>query len=270
VQSIHVPGPSPHISQPVKLYDRGLEIRLSGSWERSKSDALIVYATGDGGWHGLGEQIFKWLLSSGYPVAGFSAKGYLKNMGYVSNTTTPERLVEDYQLIIEFAETRLRLPPSTRIILVGVSRGAGLSVVAGGEGTLRRELAGLVAIALTKEEEYVRRYRTRRGPDGKRHRELVEIQTYRYLNRLTDFPVSVIQSTGDNYITAEGARKLFGPDTELRKLHPVAARNHRFSGGCDELYTQIVAALDWVHGLDSRKAADKAATSDPDRPHDRR
>jgi hypothetical protein len=252
VHSVRVPGSLPTSSEPIKLYDHPLDIRLSSTWQQANSDYLIIYATGDGGWHGIGAQLFEWVLDAGFPVAGFSSKGYLKNMGYVSETTTPERLVMDYELIIEFAENRLHLSPSTRIILVGVSRGAGLSVVAAGEGTLQRRLAGVVAVALTKEEEYVRHYRTHRRSDGTQHRELVEIKTYQYLNRLVGFPVSVIQSTGDNYITAADARDLFGPDTELRKLRPITARNHKFSGGCDDLYGQIRSSLDWVRELASK------------------
>ncbi len=231
----------------INLYRHPLEIRLSAPLNVNP-DFLVIYATGDGGWHGLDEQLYDWISEQGYPVAGFSAKGYLKNLGYVSGTTTPERLVQDFELIIKFAETELRLPPSTPVILAGLSRGAGLSVVAAGEGTLKPRLAGVLAIALTKEEEYVRHYRwlDRRHAGDVPKRELVEIKTYDYLSRLSGFPVMVIQSTGDNYITAADARKLFGPDTSLHKLKPVDARNHRFSGGCDQLYGEAVAGLTWI------------------------
>ncbi len=252
------------------LYRHPLELRLSRSAEPGPH-FLVIYATGDGGWHGLDAQLYDWISAEGYSVAGFSSRGYLKNLGYVSDTTTPERLVQDFALIIDFAEGQLGLPASTSVILAGLSRGAGLSVVAAGEGALNPHLAGLLAVALTREEEYVRHYgwRDRRGSVGTPKRELVEIKTYDYLARLSGFPVMVIQSSGDNYVTAEAARHLFGPDTNLRKLRPVEARNHRFSGGCDALYGEALAGMAWIRETAERagklRALDGAASSIPAR-----
>ncbi len=242
-----------HMRQSVTLYRRPLEIRLSTPASPSKSGMLVVYATGDGGWRGLGDQIFRWISAWNYPVAGFSSKAYLKNLGYVSDTTTttPRRLVRDFEVIIDSAESALGLPKDTPIVLVGISRGAGLAVVAAGQEELKVRLAGVVAIALTKEEEHVVHYRIRRGG---RHsesprRELVEIKTYDYLPRLAGIPITVIQSSNDGYLPAAAARNLFGPDTDLRKLLAVQARNHSFSGGCSLLYRDTEDSLAWIEGL---------------------
>jgi fermentation-respiration switch protein FrsA (DUF1100 family) len=133
------------------------------------------------------------------------------------------------------------------VILVGISRGAGLAVVAAGQRVLRDRLVGVLAIALTKEEEYVRHYRVRRGtPAGTPQRELVMIETYEYLRRLSSLPVSVIQSTRDGYLPAAAARELFGPDTPDRQLHAIDALDHSFNGGRDELYQQMEQSLTWL------------------------
>lgn len=235
--------------EPMTLHNHPLELRLFKPPHIQGGSVLIVYATGDGGWNGLGGEIFDWLTQWNYAVAGFSSKEYLEDLGYVSetDTTTPRRLVQDYRQIIDFAESRLALPASTPLILVGLSRGAGLSVVAAGEGELNQHLAGLLAVALTKEEEHVlHRTRAPRSAGDPPRRERVEIQTYSYLNRLTSFPVMVVQSTHDRYLTAEAARKLFGPDTELRRLRAVEAANHSFWHGCRPLYAEAESALKWM------------------------
>ena len=246
------------VTTAITLYARPMDLRLSKPSGPAQPNYLVVYATGDGGWWGLGHELFDWISRQGYPVVGFSSKSYLKNLGHVSETetTTPRRLTRDLQSMIAAAQKTLNLPDDTRIILVGISRGAGLAVVAAGQPELRSRLAGVIAMALTREEEHVVRYRRRRGEprNGTNGRERVEIKTYEYLPRLASVPVSVIQSTHDHYLPAEAARRLFGPDTELRKFHAVPARNHSFRGGCAALRNELDASLRWIQKLDLMSA----------------
>jgi fermentation-respiration switch protein FrsA (DUF1100 family) len=108
-------------------------------------------------------------------------------------------------------------------------------------------LAGVLAVGLTKEEEYVRHYRTRRGHSEKTpSRELVTFDTYGSLNELRALPLAVIQSTHDGYLPADEARALFGPDTALRRLSPIAARDHSFKDARDALYHRMSGALSWI------------------------
>jgi len=233
------------VQDQIAIYRHPLALRFFKP--ENSAATLVIYATGDGGWRGLDREIFEWISAWGYPAVGFSSKNYLKNLGYVGDTTTPIRLVRDFESVIRFAERKLGMPESTRIILVGLSRGAGLAIVAAGEGELKPNLAGVVAVALTKEEEHVVHYRRSvQSRPGQPRRELVKIQTYEYLPQIESVPVVVIQSTHDGYLPAAAARALFGPDTDLRKLIPISARNHRFTGGCLDLYTQIQNSLAWI------------------------
>ncbi len=248
---LNLPDHGIHVQTKARMTLDGhpLELRLSRPAQTRADKVLIIYATGDGGWLGLGSDIFNWLASWNYPVAGFSARSYVHHLGYFSEdeTTTPRLLVRDYESMIAFAEKELGLPPSTRIILVGLSRGAGLSVVAAGEGGLDYRMAGLLAIALTKEEEHVlHRPRSARSANTTARPPRVMIETYKYLNRPTPFPVMVLQSTHDGYLTADEARKLFGPDTDLRKLKAVEATNHSFHNGCQKLYQYAEDAMNWM------------------------
>lgn len=250
----HVPASyktkSAEIQDWITLYHHPLELHLSKAAGSDKNGVLVVYATGDGGWLGLGEQIFEWISSWNYPVVGFSSRDYLKHLEYAGDPTTPHRLVRDFKAIITFAEQRLGMQQSTRIILVGLSRGAGLAVVAAGEGELESRLGGVIAVALTKEEEHVVHYSKSRLflPDQPKQ-ELVQIQTYEYLPRISSVPVVVIQSTNDNYLPAGAARVLFGPDTRLKKLLSIEAKNHRFAGGCSDLYKEAETAMNWIHSV---------------------
>jgi hypothetical protein len=176
------------------------------------------------------------MASWGYAVVGFSAPEYLKHLPGARGTTTPVGLAADYAAIVMEARRALLLDDAVPAILVGVSRGADLAVAAAGQPLLQPALGGVVAVALTREEEYVHR---RRRPG-------VALQLYTYLPRLGALPVTVIQSTRDTYLNAHDARELFGPDTPRRSFHAIEAGNHSFRGARPLLYQTLRDALAWT------------------------
>lgn len=252
---------APHVVPPGVNADRlitlnGHALRLHIADARTRAGVpLLMYATGDGGWHRKDLDLYRHLVAWGYPVAGFDAHDYVTHLG-AEPTTTPGRVARDYQTMIDAARETLELPESVPVVLVGVSRGAGLAVVAAGPRLLRGELAGLVVAGLTKEEEYVRWYRRlgRRRLAGTREM----VQVYDYLPRLGPLPITVIQSTRDNYLPAASARALFGPDGPGRRLIAIDARNHSFGGARDRLYTEVEAALEALSRAESEQTPDEA------------
>ena len=207
---------------------------------------LLVFATGDGGMHRKDLDMYRHLDVLGYPLVAFDARDYVKHLG-ATETTTPDRLAQDYREIIAAARDALHLDPGRRVVLVGVSRGAGLSVVAAGE--LHDAVSGVIAIALTREEEYVRWYR-RLLPLPRRE---VMVDVEEYLPQLDGVPLAVVQSTKDKYLPAAEARLLLGPDGPRRWLQVVEARNHSFGGARATLYAAIQRALQWIaHGSGPR------------------
>ena len=208
------------------------------------SRPLLVFATGDAGMRRKDRDAYEHIASWGYPIVGFDSRDYVTHLGSGAEaTTTPSRLAEDYLRIIAAARDALQLAATRPVVLVGVSRGAGLSVVAAGE--LRSSLAGVVAVALTQEEEYVRWYRRLRLPRNEPRRPVM-VDVYEYLAQLQDLPLAVIQSTRDNYLPAAAARALFGPDTTRRWFQAIDARNHSFRGARARLYAATRSALAWI------------------------
>ncbi len=225
-----------------------LDLHLSKPLAIAADHPLVLYATGDGGWRGKDKAAFERMTRWGYPIVGFSAPRYLSHVVRHTHKTTPADVAQDFGQIIRTARLDMSLPADGRTVLVGVSRGAGLVVAAAGEPSLQRSLAGVVAIALTREEEYVHRLkRPRRQPHA--DPELVMLDNYDWLPRLRDLPLSIIQSTRDDYLPAEEARRLIGPDSPLRQLHPIASRNHSFTDAREALYAQIQSSLAWVAGV---------------------
>jgi fermentation-respiration switch protein FrsA (DUF1100 family) len=244
-----VTGAQPALDRrPIEIYGKPLEIRLSRPQEGAPAHFLVIYATGDGGWRGLDEQIFDWLSESGYRVAGFSSKTYLKNLVTVSDSTTPHQLVRDFEAVAGLAIRHFELPGDTRLILVGLSRGADLAAIAAGQPRFREGLAGLLVLGLTDEEEYLRHRHNRFWRDGAEGAAARggPLDPYTTLRRVTDIPVVVIQSTNDGYVPAAVARTLFGPDTAMRRLVSVDASDHSFRGGCESLKQDLQDCIRWI------------------------
>jgi dipeptidyl aminopeptidase/acylaminoacyl peptidase len=144
------------------------------------------------------------------------------------------------------AKHDLGVSPEAAMIVVGFSRGATMVAFTAINPTLRQDLAGAVAMGLTRESDYLRA-----PPPGSRPPEIQvdkkdRIQIYPALELIGSTPLAVIQSTKDRYVPAAESRKLLGPDTPTRRLYEVEARNHRFSGGREQLLRDLDDALEWM------------------------
>jgi len=214
--------------------------------------ALILYATSDGGWSGTSKALFRHLAERGYPLVGISSRNYLKGVGRDREFITPDRLAEDLASIIATAKRDLNLPDATPTILVGMSRGAGLMVVAAAQQALQPRPAGAVALSLTRETDYVRHHLMWRRRSAKRAASTMadgRVLTYPRLKSAFDMPIAVIQSTHDRYLPAAEARVLFGPDTGARRFIEVESRSHGFGGARDAMFRELDGALDWVESV---------------------
>ncbi len=238
----HLPASSHPFDSALVLHDRSLTVHFANA-AAAPTRPLLLYTTGDGGWHRKDLALYRHIVSWGYPTAGFSAPEYLKHLRGDA-TTTPLQLGQDYAALIAFAQARLGMPAGAPVILVGVSRGAGLEVIAAGRRGVRHLLGGVIAIALTKEEEYVRWFGVRQRVTRSANRVMVEV--YDYLPRLGDLPIAVVQSTRDDYLPADRAVQLFGPDTATRRFRAVEAANHNFGGSREAMYAAAREALGWI------------------------
>ena len=222
----------------VTLHDHALALHLSITPQRPLAP-LVIYATGDAGWYGDDREIFTEIARWGYPAVGFSAREYVHHIGAHVTTLPPADVAYDYGAIADAAEAALHLTASTPVLLVGKSRGADLAVVVASEPSFQSRLAGVIAVGLTREEEYV-------AIEGAPGVTPVMFQTYDSMPRIGPIPVAVVQSTHDDYVPADQARMLLGPDTASRTLRPVASGDHNFSGAVEEMYEEMSECLSWI------------------------
>ncbi len=235
-------------SATVALHGRPFDVHLIAPAVPVAADILVLYASGDGGWFGAAVDMFEQFGREGYYAAGFSSRAFLNLERSTGQLVNGKQIVDEYRQIIAHVRTTLGLASSTRTVLTGWSRGAAFAVLVGADGGLQSELAGVVAIGLPDEEELrVRSDSDDRQVEGQASRapHLMRFDTYGLIPTL-DTPCAVIQSTRDDYLPAQQARRLFGPDTAVRRLYAVDARNHRFSGGRAQFTLAIRDALQWV------------------------
>ena len=220
----------------VALHGHALRLHLSKPATPASARALLVYATGDAGWWGKDRDLFAHLATWGYPAVGFSAREYVHHLG--GDRVHPAEVAGDYKAIIRSALSALGLSPATRPVLIGKSRGAGLSIAAAVDPPFDAVIGGILAVGLTREEEYVH---------GRPHQppELAMLQTYARLADI-DAPVALIQSTHDGYVPAQEARQLFGPDSASRELVAIESRDHNFAGAVDLLYREMERSIGWI------------------------
>ena len=207
---------------------------------------LVIFASGDGGMHGVSKAIYKHIAEQGHYVAAYSSREALKPVKSSERFMTFPEAAEAITTLVREARRLLNLPDSTPTIVSGNSRGASMVVFAAGEPSLKPHICGGVAIALTRESDYI----TPPGPAerdaGIKLDEKGGVLLYPALDRLGSIPIAVIQSTNDSYVTSAESRQLMGPDTPTRRLYEVQASNHSFGGGQDQLLRDLDEALNWI------------------------
>jgi hypothetical protein len=220
-------------------------LHLYGS--RGAGDPIVV-SSGDGGWIHLAPEVAEVLAARGFFVVGFDTLAYLQ--GFTSGSTTLATRDEpaDYRTLIDFAARGAVTKP----ILVGVSEGAGLSVLASTDPMTRQSIAGVIALGLPRLTELGWRwkdsltYLTHRVPDEPTFR------TTDVIGRVGSTPLAVIHSSGDEFTSVEEVRTILGAASQPKMLSIVQASNHRFSGNLPALQGRLLQAIDWIRQHETR------------------
>lgn len=204
----------------------------------------VVVTSGDGGWIHLGPQVAQLLASRGYFVVGVDAKAYLQSFTSGDKTLTPPDVIGDYRALVEFAARG----GSARPVLVGVSEGAGLSLLAATDAGLKPLVKGVVGLGLGDQNEL-----------GWRWRDSVIYLTHGLPNepmfsaialagQVAPLPLAAIHSTRDEYVPLAEVQRVLAAANEPKRLWVVPAADHRFSDNQAEFSTRLMEALAWIDG----------------------
>jgi len=222
----------------LRIRDHSLTVHLYGT----RGGPPVIVSSGDGGWVHLGPQVAAMLASRGYFVVGFDVKAYLESFTSGSTTLRTQDVPGDYRALLAYAGRG----SSDKPVLVGVSEGAGLSVLAAGDATTKALLAGVVTLGLPDLNELGWRWKdsliyvTHGVPNE---------PTFRardILSNVAPVPLAAIQSTQDEFVPLLEARAVFAHAAPPARFWAVPARDHKFSGNVEGFETNLMEALTWI------------------------
>lgn len=208
----------------------------------SRSGDPVILSSGDGGWIHLAPHVAELLAQCGFRVIGFDARAYLSSFTSNAGTLQPDDVVDDYLTLIKYASGNGgRLP-----VLIGVSEGAGLSVLAGTGKSTKPLIEGVIGVGLGDMNELGWRwtdstiYLTHHLP----HEPLFSVLSM--VNRLAPVPLALIHSLHDEYAPASDADRIVHAASGPARLWSINASNHRFSGNMAEFDRRLIEAIEWV------------------------
>jgi pimeloyl-ACP methyl ester carboxylesterase len=202
----------------------------------------IVVSSGDGGWVHLAPHVAEFLASKGFFVVGLDAKSYLASFTSGKVTLRREDEPADYQALVEFAAKGTTRKP----ILLGISAGAGLSVLAAADPQMKTAIAGVIAVGLPKLTEL-----------GWQWRDSVIYLTHGVPNeptfsaesvvgKVAPLPLAAIHSTHDEFFSVTDLQKVLQLALPPTRLWIVPAADHRFSDNAVEFDRRLLEAIEWL------------------------
>jgi len=228
----------------VTLRGNPQRLRLYGP----RSGDPVVVSSGDGGWIHLGPHVAETLAGHGFFVIGFDVKAYLSSFTSGRTTLRVEDEPGDYQALAQFAARSSGAKP----ILVGVSEGAGLSVLAATDPATQRLIGGVVGIGLPNINELGWRWKdaiiyvTHGVPSEP------SFNTASVIARVAPVPLAAIHSTQDEFVPLGEFQRLFSLAKDPKRAWIIKAADHRFSDNLAEFDQKLLEAISWIRASAAR------------------
>lgn len=202
-------------------------------------DAVAIVTSGDGGWTHLGPEVAEILAARGFRVVGFDARAYLASFTSRSGPLRAADVPLDYAALMDRAG-------ASRALLVGVSEGAGLSVLAASDPALHPRIAGVVALGLPDRNELAWRlrdaviYLTKKTPDEP------TFSARDVVARVAPVPLAAIHSRHDEFVSVPEVERILDEAGEPKRLWLLDAADHRFSDVRPRLEQALAEAVSWI------------------------
>jgi len=235
-------------AQPPRVERRQVEIRgkpvdlyLAPAPSSAPKRSVVLFAPGDGGWRGVAVDFARQIASWGYDVYGLDTRQYL-------SVFTGETTLTETDIIGDIDRIARSAAAGRGVILAGWSAGAGLMVLAA--SGKKRSYHGVVTMGLADTNVMGWRFKDNLSYITGRLPDEPTFSGLRHIPRVAPLPLAMIQSSRDEYVPVEEARKLFAAAGEPKRFVLVEARNHRFDGNQPEFFRQLRAMIEWVNSTE--------------------
>lgn len=202
----------------------------------------VVLSSGDGGWIHLAPHVAEVLARAGYFIVGVDSREYLSAFTSGRQVVSPADESGDYRTFAALAARTTGAKP----VLIGVSEGAGLSVLAATDPATKPAIAGVLALGLPDINELGWRWKdaiiyvTKGVPDEP------TFSVAGIIDRVAPLPLAAIHSTGDEFVPGAVITRMMARAREPKRLWFVEASNHRFSGNESTFDLRLIEACDWI------------------------
>ena len=216
--------------------------RVSGATQ------AVILSSGDLGWAGFVVDLAEFLVSQRIAVLGVNSKAYLESFTSGKSHLDPSRVPGDFEALARVAAEALGVtaPP----VLIGISEGAGLSVMAAADASRQSLFRGVIVLGLPGATELGwRAWRDWTIWITKQNPAEPMAESMAFMGRIAPLPFVSIQSTHDEFVSLDTAKALFAAAKEPKQLHLIDAVNHRFSDKRDEVHARTLEALRWIESL---------------------
>lgn len=207
-----------------------------------RPDVAVVFLPGDGGWRGAAVAMSRAISSWGYEVFGFDTKRYLETFSEGGRKLAPRELAADVRLVAD----QIAGPSHRRVVLVGWSQGASMSVAAVSGIKSRSPIHGVITLGLPESGVLGWDWKATLAVIARREPDQPTFEVKPLLPMASPVPIWMIHGTDDEYTTSAAARSLFEVTSEPKRLEEITGANHRFDGHQDELYRSLEKGLAWV------------------------
>ncbi len=231
-------APSAASSNRLTIRDHPQTLRLYGV----RGGPVAIVTSGDGGWIHLAPAVSEFLAAQGWFVVGFDAKAYLSGFTDGSTTLSTSDVPKDYGALADYAAQGSRGRP----LLVGVSVGAGLSVLAATDPALQARIAGVVALGLPENNELGWRFRDTTIYVTKKTPSEPLFSARQVVGSVSPVPFALFRSSHDEFVKTAESDAIWAQSREPHRLWTIAAADHRFSDNQPELQRRLLEAIAWI------------------------
>ncbi len=222
----------------VSIRGKSQSVRLFGP----RGGQPVVVSSGDGGWIHLAPHVADVLSKRGFFVVGFDAKAYLSSFTGRDSTLTEADVPGDYKLLADYAAQGSQVRP----ILIGVSEGAGLSVLAATGASVKERVRGVIGIGLPEKNELGWRWRDMSIyiTHGVPNEPLFSASAV--VGRLSPTPLAAIHSTNDEFVPLPTLQSIMEKAGEPKRVWTIKASNHGFSDNLGAFDAALLEAIEWI------------------------
>lgn len=208
----------------------------------ARGGPVAVVASGDGGWTHLAPDVAELLSGKGWFVVGLDSKAYLSSFTRDGATLSPADVPRDFAALLDHAAPGA----GATTLLVGVSEGAGLAVLAASDDAVKARATGVLALGLPDMNELGWRFRDSIIYLTKGRPREPLFSAAEVIGKVAPVPVAAIHSTRDEFVPVDEVKRVMDRAKDPKRLWLVEAENHRFEGGQGELGRTLAEAIDWI------------------------